>query len=94
MILCRDDPAIPALTELGEPLYLLDANPTAENIVREIFEKTRAAGFPIVRARLWETPRCRCDLRGRFGIERKKKRQPGWLQATGDGLRPPLRCDR
>lgn len=56
MILCRDDPAIPALEKLGEPLYLLDVNPTAENIARVIFEMTRNEGFPIVEARLWETP--------------------------------------
>lgn len=58
MILHRDDPAVAMLQELGEPLYLLDANPTAENIVKEIFQVTRAAGFPIVEARLWETPKC------------------------------------
>lgn len=58
MILHRDDPAVPALTELGEPLYLIDQNPTAENIAKLIFEFTSKAGFPIVEARLWETPKC------------------------------------
>src|SRR5215469_3439114 len=32
MILCRRDPAIEALKQLGEPIYLMDENPTAENI--------------------------------------------------------------
>src|SRR5512136_1776053 len=36
MILSRDDPAVPLLRELGEPMYLIDANPTAENIARLI----------------------------------------------------------
>jgi 6-pyruvoyltetrahydropterin/6-carboxytetrahydropterin synthase len=58
MILCKDDPVIPMLQEMNEPLYLLDENPTAENIAKLIFEKTRAAGFPILEARLWETPKC------------------------------------
>ena len=58
MILHENDPAIPMLKELGEPLYLLKRNPTAENIVRLIYEFTRDHGFPIVEARLWETPRC------------------------------------
>jgi 6-pyruvoyltetrahydropterin/6-carboxytetrahydropterin synthase len=58
MILHRDDPAIPALRELGEPLFLMDANPTAENIAKLIFDFTREHGFPIVEARLWETPNC------------------------------------
>jgi 6-pyruvoyltetrahydropterin/6-carboxytetrahydropterin synthase len=63
MILCREDPAIRALEELGEPLFLMDANPTAENIARVIFEITRKQGFPIVEAQLWETPNCYATVR-------------------------------
>jgi 6-pyruvoyltetrahydropterin/6-carboxytetrahydropterin synthase len=58
MILHRDDPAVPVLRQLNEPLYLMDANPTAENIARLIFERAVAAGFPVVEVRLWETPHC------------------------------------
>jgi 6-pyruvoyltetrahydropterin/6-carboxytetrahydropterin synthase len=58
MILHRDDPAVPALAKLGEPMCLLDVNPTAENIARLIYGYTRSQGFPIVEARLWETPNC------------------------------------
>ncbi|HEX5444281.1 MAG TPA: 6-carboxytetrahydropterin synthase [Pirellulales bacterium] len=58
MLLHRDDPAVPMLRQLGEPMYLLDVNPTAENIARLIFEFTASQGFPIVEARLWETPNC------------------------------------
>lgn len=58
MILHRDDPAVEALTALGEPLYLIDSNPTAESIARLIYDFTKQAGFPIVEARLWETPKC------------------------------------
>src|SRR5437763_15922017 len=32
MLLHRDDPALPLLRELGEPVVVLDVNPTAENI--------------------------------------------------------------
>lgn len=63
MILHRDDPAVGALRQLGEPVYLMDVNPTAENIARLIFEFTRAHGFPIVECRLWETPRCYATYR-------------------------------
>ena len=63
MILHRDDPVIPTLKEMGEPLYLLDANPTAENIARLIFDYTRDQGYPIVEAQLWETPRCFATVR-------------------------------
>ena len=58
MILHRDDPAVPALAKLGEPMCLLDVNPTAENIARLIYGYTQSQGFPIVEARLWETPNC------------------------------------
>jgi 6-pyruvoyltetrahydropterin/6-carboxytetrahydropterin synthase len=58
MILCRDDPAVPLLKQLGEPLYLIDTNPTAENIAKLIFEFTAQRGFPVVETHLWETPRC------------------------------------
>jgi len=58
MILRRDDPAVPLLEQLGEPLVLMDANPTAENIARLIFDFAASRGFPVIEVRLWETPRC------------------------------------
>ena len=58
MILHHDDPAVKVLQEMGEPLYLMDENPTAENIARLIYRITADSGFPIVEARLWETPNC------------------------------------
>ena len=56
MILCRDDPMAEALAEMGEPVYLMPANPTAENIAKHIFEQAKGMGLNIVEARLWETP--------------------------------------
>ncbi len=58
MILRRDDPAVESLKELGEPVYLIKVNPTAENIARLIFEKAAESGLPVVEVRLWETPDC------------------------------------
>src|SRR3954451_13997329 len=55
MLLQRDDPALPFLREQGEPVVVLDVNPTAENIARLIFEYTAKAGFPVVEVKLWET---------------------------------------
>jgi len=63
MILNRVDPVVPLLQELGEPLYLLDVNPTAEHISQLIFTKTKGLGFPIVESRLWETPKCFASYR-------------------------------
>jgi len=58
MILHRDDPAVPFLKELGEPMYLLDTNPTAENIARLIGEFAVEQGFPVAQVDLWETRNC------------------------------------
>jgi len=58
MILHRADPAVPVLQNLGEPLFLIDANPTAENLEMLIFDAAAERGFPVVEVRLWETPRC------------------------------------
>lgn len=58
MILHRNDPAVQVLERMGEPMYLLDVNPTAENIAKLIFDFTKNHGFPIAECRLWETPHC------------------------------------
>lgn len=55
MILCDQDPVLPMLREVGEPLYVIDSNPTAETIARIIFEQAREQGLPVVEVRLWET---------------------------------------
>jgi 6-pyruvoyltetrahydropterin/6-carboxytetrahydropterin synthase len=58
MILHRDDPVVPYLTKLGEPFYLMDVNPTAENIARLIFDQAVRWGFPVTEVLMWETPKC------------------------------------
>jgi len=55
MILNRKDPLLGALQKAGEPLYLMDENPTAEAIARLIYEYALSKGFPISEVRLWET---------------------------------------
>jgi 6-pyruvoyltetrahydropterin/6-carboxytetrahydropterin synthase len=56
MLLRQDDPLVAALVSLGEPMYLLDSNPTVERIARLIFDYAKAQGFPVVRVKVWETP--------------------------------------
>ena len=55
MILHRDDPLVPVLEELGEAHYLMDSNPTAENIAAHIYEMTSSDELQISEVRLWET---------------------------------------
>ena len=56
MLLCKRDPVIPILTEMNEPLYLMDENPTAENIAKHIFHAAHKLGLKVAEVRLWETP--------------------------------------
>ena len=56
MILRHDDPLVGPLQELGEPVYILESNPTVERIARLIFDKAHEAGVSVVAVRVWETP--------------------------------------
>jgi 6-pyruvoyltetrahydropterin/6-carboxytetrahydropterin synthase len=58
MLLHKDDPLVPILKEQGEPIKVLDNNPTAENIARYIFDFVKESGFPVSNVVLWETPNC------------------------------------
>ena len=56
MVLWRRDPLAAVLTGMGEPVYLLDENPTAENLARHIFLQVSKQGLRLSEVRLWETP--------------------------------------
>ena len=56
MLLRFDDPLVKPLQQLGEPIFILDSNPTVERIARLIFDYTSQQGFPVVRVTVWETP--------------------------------------
>ena len=63
MLLRADDPLVKPLQQLGEPVFLLDSNPTVERIARLIFEYTLRQGFPVVRVTVWETPTSSAEYR-------------------------------
>ena len=56
MLLHKEDPILPMLKQRGELFYVMDANPTAENIAKLIFDHARSKGLPVVEVELWETP--------------------------------------
>jgi 6-pyruvoyltetrahydropterin/6-carboxytetrahydropterin synthase len=64
MLLHRDDPVLPVLRQQGEPVFVLDVNPTAENIARLIFDYAKSQGFPVVEVHLWETEDSYATYRG------------------------------
>ena len=55
MVLSKRDPALPLLRKLGEPLYVIDANPTAEALAKLIFDVAKRLGLPVTSVTLWET---------------------------------------
>jgi 6-pyruvoyltetrahydropterin/6-carboxytetrahydropterin synthase len=75
MLLHRDDPVIPALQALGEPYFLMEVNPTAENIAKLIFDYAQRQGFPVVEVNLWETETSCASYRG--GPRPASGRAPG-----------------
>lgn len=56
MVLRHDDPLVGPLQQLGEPVYVLDSNPTVERIAKLLFDKVEELGFPVVSVKVWETP--------------------------------------
>jgi len=64
MLLHHRDPALPALRQLGEPLFVLKENPTAEAIAQLIFDYAASQGWPVTSVRLWETDRSVATYRG------------------------------
>ena len=56
MILRHDDPLLEPLRQLGEPVFVVNSNPTVEHIANLIFERVKRDGFPVVRVTVWETP--------------------------------------
>jgi 6-pyruvoyltetrahydropterin/6-carboxytetrahydropterin synthase len=56
MILRHDDPLVASLQALGEPIFIVDSNPTVERIARLIFDVSREHGLAVSRVTVWETP--------------------------------------
>ena len=55
MILNSADPVVNYFRQQGEPLFLIDSNPTAENIAKLIFDFATSQKLPVVEVTLWET---------------------------------------
>jgi 6-pyruvoyltetrahydropterin/6-carboxytetrahydropterin synthase len=64
MVLRHDDPLVKPLQQLGEPMYLVDSNPTVERIARLIFEYASSQALPVVRVKVWETPTSYAEYAG------------------------------
>ncbi len=65
MVLRKNDPAVPILQKMGEPLFLMDESPTAENFARLFFDLAQSLNFPVSRVQFWETEKCQAE----YGID-------------------------
>ncbi|MFH1799965.1 MAG: 6-carboxytetrahydropterin synthase [Candidatus Omnitrophota bacterium] len=54
MILWTKDPLAKLLKKSGEPVVLVDENPTAEMLARRIFQEARRMKLPVSKVTLWE----------------------------------------
>ncbi len=64
MVLRHDDPLVEPLQKLGEPVFIVDSNPTVERIARLIFDYASGQGLPVVRVKVWETPTSYAEYTG------------------------------
>ena len=55
LLLSKDDPLAKVLIDLNEPVFLMDGNPTAENIAKLIYDYACSQGLAVTEVRLWET---------------------------------------
>ena len=63
MLLNRKDPVVQTLLNAGEVLYLMDENPTAENIARLIHAEISKKLPPVIEVKVWETSNCCASYR-------------------------------
>ncbi len=64
MILRKDDTLVPILAKLNEPVFLMDQNPTAENLAKLIYDFARSKKLPIHQVTFWETPSSNASYSG------------------------------
>ncbi len=55
MILHEADPLVPILQDMGEPMFLVSENPTAESIAKLIYDFAKSHRLPVKEVSLWET---------------------------------------
>ena len=55
MLMHEDDPLLPILQRAEERVYVMNYNPTAENIAKLIFDYVAEGGFPVVEVAIYET---------------------------------------
>ncbi len=55
MLMQESDPFLPSIVDAGERVYVMEENPTAENIAKLIYTQVKETGLPVVEVQIWET---------------------------------------
>ncbi len=55
MLLCTADPLLKVLQDLNEPCFVMEKNPTAENIATLIYDYALSQAVAVSEVRLWES---------------------------------------
>jgi 6-pyruvoyltetrahydropterin/6-carboxytetrahydropterin synthase len=55
MILKKEDPLVKILGQMKEPYFLMNENPTAENLAKLIYQFAKSKKLPIQSVTFWET---------------------------------------
>ena|SRR3989338_775890 len=56
MVLKKGDSLVKILSDLGEPCFEMDENPTAESLAKLIYKYAKSKKLPISKITFWETP--------------------------------------
>ena len=90
MILRRDDPLVEAIEALGQHAYLIDDNPTTENLARLVYEQDRNPRLPRNRRHPLGNPRLLRHLRPNpRPTNQRPPRDPGIRRRPVEAVREP-----
>lgn len=62
MILSVTDPIAAALKDMGERIYCIEGNPTAENIARMLFNVGMEFKLPLIGVEVWESDTSKAEI--------------------------------
>lgn len=61
MLLAKEDPLLPTIKKIDKTVVTLPFNPTAENLAKALFQKSRKLGLPVSEISFWETETSRAS---------------------------------
>jgi len=69
MVLAENDPLVPVLAAMREPMFLMTCPPTAENFAQTIFRFVKDRGYPVRQVVFRETDKCSATYRAGKSVD-------------------------